>query len=199
MLPTFPRAERQFRAGIERWMRELMPLEEPLLTDVRSSRQHEGKSALLTRDDGSEHPIEYRDMGAAAQMSIEDIKNGNVGRVYEVASQMAKEMAGNQVKHMLQRIADATHEVGNVVTASDGQLTKEGFLEMMAKVRTDFDPKSLQPVGQRFVIHPSQVPRVMALMAEWEQDREFVAAVNRLKEAQIEEWRARENNRQLAD
>lgn len=63
----------------------------------------------------------------------------------------------------------------------------------------EFDPATLQPKGLMFVVHPTQAERFMKLAAEWENDPEFQAEHKRIREKKIEEWRARENRRQLVD
>src|SRR5438876_9125005 len=60
MFPDFPRAKERLQRLLIIWIQRQVPRAEPLIADVRSFRQHEGKAALLKRADASSDGIDYK-------------------------------------------------------------------------------------------------------------------------------------------
>lgn len=198
MLPDYPDAKNRARRLLIKLMQEQVPQHEPLLAGIKHSRVHEGRSAVLTRQDKSIDDIEFRSAGAEVSLTREQMRRGTVDELLEHVSSMAAQLAGQQVQLMFEKVSKAVEEVGNVVSASELG-TKEAFLEMQRKLEVDFDPETLEPKNLVIVLHPSQVQSFKAQAEEWEKDPTFVAEMNQIREQQIEAWRARENSRKLVD
>lgn len=111
---------------------------------------------------------------------------------------MAEQFAEQQAKLMFTRISEAVEQVGNVVSAGDRGLN-EAFLDMQRRLDVDFDPDTLEPKNQVLVIHPDEADKFMSEAAKWEKDPDFVAEMEKIRQQQIEAWRARENHRKLVD
>lgn len=198
MLPDYPDTKNRARRLLIKLIQEQMPQHEPLLAGIKHSRVHEGRSAVLTRQDESIDDIEFRSAGAEVSLTREQMRRVTVDELLEHVSSMAAQLAGQQVQLMFEKVSKAVEEVGNVVSASELG-TKEAFLEMQRKLEVDFDPETLEPKNLVIVLHPSQVQSFKAQAEEWEKDPAFVAEMDRIREQQIEAWRARENSRKLVD
>jgi hypothetical protein len=198
MLPDFPLAKDAFHRGLLHWTKEQMLLREPILREISPVRQHEGQTSRLTRADGSSRDMGFEVFSHEAQIIGEDIRQGRVDRVYEMADEVATAIAGRQVALLLERVGEAANEVGNVIKGT-GEITQEQFLQLLARVRTEFDPATLEPTGQCFVVDPETGRRLAARVKEWEADPSFVEQFNASRRLQLEAWRAREDSRKLVD
>lgn len=198
MLPDFPAVKEHARRLFLRAVRDRIPEHAPLLRGIRRSRIHEGRSARLTRQDTSTDEIEFQAASAELEMTREQMRRITVEQLLDHVSSMAEQFARQEVQLMFTRISEAVEQVGNSVSAAELGV-KEGFLEMQRRLEVDFDPETLQPKNLVLVMHPSQVERFKVQAEEWEQDPKFVAEMEKIRQQQLEAWRARENRRKLVD
>lgn len=198
MFPDFPdvqaAANRFIQAAIERQM----GAESPMLRLTRSFVQHEGKQWLLRRSDGSESHSGFRAMEASAQISKKDLRSFDMQAIVRFIEDMAEQLARQQSELMLTRLSEATEKTGNLIDAR-GELTREIFLELLRKKQTDFDPETLQPSGEVFIIHPDTFEKIEPRLREWENDPDFRAEYDAIMDEKRGEWREREANRELVD
>lgn len=198
MLPDFPAVKNHGRAIFIRTVMHYIPIHEPLLKGIHHSRVHEGRTATLTRADQSQDRIEFQKGSAQLAVPNEQMQSITLEQLMSHASDMARQLAGQQVQMTFERVSQAAENVGNVVSAKELG-AKEAFLEMQRRMHMDFDPESLEPKDLMLVLHPDQIESFKKQAAEWEQDPDFQAELKRIREAKIEEWRARENRRKLVD
>jgi len=170
---------------------------EPILALVSRMRQHEGRNALLTRADDTADPIDYQSATVPIEITREQMRFSTLEDVLERSLGIAQGIAAQQARRMFETIQAVTQKTGNAVDAR--QDPKAAWLELEEKVFTDFDPRTKEPVGQVLVIHPSQASEWKRRSEEWERDPAFVAARERVRQARLEEWRAREDRRKLVD
>jgi hypothetical protein len=198
MLPDFPAVKKRARMLFLRAVRQHIPIHSPILDGIRHTRIHEGSTARLTRADKSTDEIKFQ--GAHAEIAVDraQMRCISLDDLIQHASKMAEQLAEQQTKAMFERLNQAIEAVGNTVSAQELG-AKEAFLEMERKIQMDFDPVTLEPKGLALVLHPDQVESMKAQADEWSRDPEFVAERKRIRQAKLEEWRARENRRTLAD
>lgn len=198
-LPDFPRVKATARRLLLRAVRDGMSAEEPLLDGIRSTRVHEGKAATLTRADASTDAIEFRAGTATLTIPHEQMRRVTVAQLAEHVRDMARQFADQQTALLLERVSEAAESVGNTISAADIG-AKAAFLEMERRRHVDFDPDTLEPTGNFvMVVHPSQAETWKAQWEHWQRDPEFTAELGRIRQEQVEAWRAREARRRLAD
>jgi hypothetical protein len=198
MLPDFPEVKSFARRTFIRAIRQCIPQHEPLLAGIRHSQVHEGSSARLTRLDESTDQIEFQAAHANLEITRDQMRRITVDQLLEHVSHLAEQFAEQQARLMFTRISEAAEQVGNAVSAAELGM-KEAFLEIQRRLEVDFYPDTLEPKNQVLVMHPDQVEKFMAETDKWEKDTEFVAEMGRIRQQQIEAWRARENRRKLVD
>lgn len=198
MLPDFPEVKKHAGTLFLRAVTRQIPVHEPILRGIRHTRVHEGCTAMLTRADQSTDKIEFQKASAELSVSRDQMRRITVEQLMEHAAHMAEQFAGQQVQLMIARLSEAIDAVGNAVSAKEIG-AKEAFLEMERRIQMEFDPETLQPKNLVFLLHPDQVETFKAQAEEWEKDPEFVAERKRIRQRKLEEWRARENRRKLAD
>lgn len=198
MLPDFPEAKNLARRFFLRAVRNRIPQHEPLLREIRHTRIHEGRSGLLTRQDESTDEIHFEQLTAELDLSREQMRRITVDELLNHVSKLAEQLAEQQARLMFAKISEAAEGVGNSVSAAELG-TKRSFLELQRRLQVDFDPETLEPKNLILVMHPDQVERFVAEAKEWENDSAFAEEMGRIRQQQIEDWRARENRRTLVD
>jgi hypothetical protein len=198
VLPDFVRVKRRTERQLLRWLEEQIPELTPLVKGVQRFRQHEGRLGRIVRSDESEGVLNYPKAEFQLEVSREDIRSGDIGRIQAKVLDLAKRIGEHQAKEMLKVAGEAADAAGNVVNAGGGELTKEHLLELFRRVHMDFDPNTLKPLpGAVFVMHPDMAEKIMPKAKAWEQDPAFNAEYERIMQQKREEWRAREANRKL--
>ena len=197
MLPDFAKAKARAERDLLRAVEQDVPNVGPLLKGVAKFRQHEGRGSHLTRADNSTSTINYQRFEFSFTLSREELKQFDLPVVRQKLVDLARQMAEEQTKRMLEVVKEAADEVGNVVHAG-GELTQDKFLDIFRKVEMDFDPKTLKLLpGFTFVMHPEMATKVVPKVQEWENDPEFNAKYEHIMATKRGEWRDREARRKL--
>lgn len=89
-------------------------------------------------------------------------------------------------------------ELGNVVQATGGVFSLDDYLEMIGKMRIDFDDEG-QPIFPLRIAHPQTATIIESKLQEWLRDAESRKRTECLIQAKKQEWYDRESNRKLVD
>lgn len=152
----------------------------------------------MTRADATSANIDFQKATAELSISREQMRRITAEQLVEHIASLSRQFAEHQARLLFSRVSEAVEEVGNSVSATELG-AKEAFLEMNRRLEVTFDPETLEPKNQVIVLHPSQVASFKAQVDQWQQDPEFVEEMNRIRQQQIEAWRAREDSRKLVD
>jgi hypothetical protein len=198
MLPDFPKAKAKGNQVFVKAI-EARLARSPILGQIRHTRQHEGKSSLLRREDMSEATIEYRRGGQTVVTSREEMRVWDPELVVKKVEEIANGLEEQQTRALFEELERATQATGNVVNVQAKGLQKEHFLEIQRKIIQGFDPETGEPTGGMMVVHPDTLPAIQKAMEEWGKDEEFQKELKRIQGEKREEWRAREASRKLVD
>jgi hypothetical protein len=198
MLPDFPEAKSRARRTFTESVRRRITEHAPLLSQIAHHRVHEGKTTRLTRGDRSEDRIEFQEARAELEIPREQMRSITIEELLQHITVMAEQFAGQHMNLMFTRLNEAVESVGNSVSAAELG-NRDAFLEAQRRLEVDFDPETLEPKNQTLVLHPDQVESFMAQAREWEADPSFLEEFDCIRKQQLEDWRARENCRQLVD
>ena len=132
MLPDFKRVKDYANRSLLQWAHRQVPAAAPLLQEVSTFRQHEGKDFSVVRQDRSENSTSYRSVQVELPMKREEMKNCDLSAIQQKLVEAANQIGRAQTQHMLEAAGKAADSVGNVVHA-DGELTPEKFLDMFRK------------------------------------------------------------------
>lgn len=199
MLPDYPELKAKASARLIQFVRAQVPQIAPLLREISSYAQHEGKHGHLTRADKSTDTVSFPGTQIRITISQEEMRVFDIGALRAHLISMAEQMAEYQMTMMLSRVGEAAASVGNSI-AVGGELTADHLLEALRRVQTDFDPSTgTRLPGQAWVMHPDQAARLIPKIQEWERDPSIIAELAKIEDIHREEWRAREARRILAD
>lgn len=198
MFPDFPKAKAQARKLLLRHLAQHAN-SSPLLRGIKRFRQHEGDAGELIRDDASRSAIDFKSMSSDFSLDRSEMKAFNWESMRDKLLGVAKEFSASQEKHLLEEVSSAAAEVGNTIDAGGQAFGQEHFLEMIRKMRIEFNPHSGEPIFPTLVVHPDALPKLKEAAVKWEKDPIFNAEHERLLAQKREEWNARESNRKLVD
>jgi hypothetical protein len=198
MLPDFPKAKASASAFILKAIQARIA-ESPILSGIRHTMQHEGKSSSLQREDLSTSRTDFRHSSQTLEYTREEMRTWHPAHVARKVSELAAFFESEQTRALFDVIEQATEESGNTVAAGPDGFTKEAFLEMQRKLLYSFDATTGEPTGGKVILHPDSAPAFEKALAEWESDEQFMKALTAIQDEKREEWRAREASRKLAD
>lgn len=198
MFPEFPKVHAGAARAMNAAVRHQIVVASPILGQVHRFHQHEGGDWDLRRADGSEDRSGYQLSEASASVTREALRSGDHEAITRMVVEMAEEMAKQQSQYVFARISEAVEAVGNSVHAG-GDFQPEHLLEVLRRKEMSFDPVTLEPTGEFFVVHPDTFKKIEPKLREWEKDPAFRAAHDALMEEKRREWREREASRKLVD
>lgn len=168
----------------------------PLLREISSFQQHEGKVASYQQQSGEIEAIDYRKLSVRMALPT---KPGRGHSLQEILAEMAKggaEFGAKMQASVLKQIEEATTEVGNVVTIKNGVITPESFIEMIQKVEIDFDENGRS--HSSWFLPPAMAAELGKQYDAWQQDPQLMAKLAEVELTKKDQFRAREANRRLA-
>lgn len=198
MLPDFPSVKAHLGVALIRWTQEQVPQIAPLLGQIGSFHQHEGKRGHLSRADKSSDEMKYEPHRFEFVLTREEMRKTDLPGLFEKLRKLAEQIADAQSTLMYTRISEAVEPIGNTVDAG-GDFQPKHFFEMLSKIQMEFDPATGKPTGHVFSMHPDTAAKVIPKLQAWEQDPAFKEEYERILETKREEWRDREDRRKLVD
>lgn len=198
MLPVFPRARKAMRDAFSKELFQAMWNVSPILKQIRTRPQAEGKEASYERDGGEIIQIEYKKQIVEQTSRVEDARGFPPEEFLEFAADLGREMGNKMLADILENVGKAATEVGNVVDFEGQGLTFEKFLDMTANVHTEFDDFG-RPDVKTFVGSPEACRDYTKKLQEWTADPEKRAAIEEVIEQHRKAFLEREAGRRMVD
>jgi len=196
MLPDFPEIKRKLKLDFNKALSNKVELD-PLLSNIRKSKKHEGQSLTTKTFDGHFDKTSYKKIGSEFKIKIDDIiengYNAYETHINEIADDIKKQESGI----IYAKLNEVTSKAGNVV-ASNKPLSPEIIFQALKKMAIDFNDDGT-PRNLTFVMHPDQWGKIKDLIPTWERDPEYNRQYNEILEIKRKEWDDRESNRKLVD
>jgi predicted lipoprotein len=139
MLPIFPKARKAMQDTYSKELFRAMWDVSPLLKEIRTRPQSEGREASYERGDGKIVEIDYKLRGVQRTWQSKDAEGLTPEEFLESAADIGREMGEKMLADILSSVSEAAQEVGNVVNCEGKGMTFEKFLAMLANVHTEFD------------------------------------------------------------
>lgn len=197
MLPDFPKLKSEIHARLLAKIRHRVDSADPVVSQVKRFRQHEGREMRYERIDAPPVQNGPEEIGAKFQILLSEVLDLTGAKLDAKIDEMAQDLSKQQAAMFFRRVQETCDEVGNSVDAGGQPLTAERLLEMLSKVQLDFGPDG-KPKGQ-FVIHPDMAPALRKAGEDLERDPELKRRYEDIERRQREEWASRESNRKLVD
>jgi hypothetical protein len=198
MLPVFPKA----RAAMQKVSGDEMFAGMwgvcPLLKQIRVRPQTEGREASYQREDGKVVEMQYNLRRVERGVKVEDAKGLSPEEFLEFYSNAGRELGNMMMADLLKGVGDAAEEVGNVIGLEGKGLTFEKYLEMTAKIYTEFDDYGC-PRPKSVVLPPELLQKFQKDIREWAADPMKRAAIEEVMQRHRKKFNEIEAGRRMVD
>jgi len=196
MLPQFTKTKALVDEMATEAMFDAMYRAGPLLLEIDSYQQREGRNASFQKTSGEIEKIDFK------KASVEMVSPTKPGRGESLEDLLAvlvrggTDMGAKIQQSIVCGIEAATEKVGNVITIKNGVITPEAFFEMMEKVEIDFDEHGQS--RSSWFLPPDMAADLYKSYQTWQQDPQLKAKLAELERKKKDQFRAREATRRLA-
>lgn len=198
MLPDYPETKRELFKQIEAQAHSGVE-HDPLLSQIRRFKIHEGRVVRIAREDGSVDELRFDDpILAKATFKIEDVRRLGERSVFAAVEKLGADLHEGMAKRLFQTITKAAESVGNVRDAKGAPITAESILEMLDKMEMSFDENGAwnRPT---IITGPGLAEPAKAAYLQLEEDPSLRVRRDAIVNRKREEWRVREARRKLVD
>lgn len=196
MLPQFPKAQKLIEEFANEAMFDAMYEAGPLLLEIRSHQQHEGKDGSFQTNSGQIEQIDFRKTSVAMTSPVKQGRGETLEEILKVMTKGGSDMGRKIQDTILQGVEAATENVGNVIQIRNNEITPEAFLEMMEKVEIDFDEDGRS--RSSWFLPQTIAAELHKSYEAWQEDPILRTKLAALEAKKKEEFRAREVTRRLA-
>lgn len=196
MLPQFTKAKALVAEMANEAMLDAMYEAGPLLLEIGSYHQVEGRHGSFQMTSGEIEKINFTKTSVEMVSPTKPGRGSSLKDLIAVFSKGGADMGAKMQQDILGRIETATEKVGNVVTIKDGEFTPEAFFEMIEKVEIDFDEHGMS--HSSLVLPPEMADGFRKNYQVWQQDPQLKARLAELERKKKEQFHAREASRRLA-
>ncbi len=167
---------------------------EPLLSQIASYIQHEGKGFILRREDGSQDKVDFRRMSGEIQIDLKDIQQKGEVAIDEALRPATKEINEAQRKALFETL----NRTSPSLDAGGRPISAELILEMWESMDFSFDEAGNweRPI---MIMNPIQAPRVKKELERLENEQVLLTRLEELLSRKKRDWDDREAHRKLVD
>src|SRR6266571_7250402 len=115
MLPIFPRSRKAMRDTCKKELFRAMWDVSPILKEMRTRPQAEGKEASYETADGKVVQVDYKLRSVEQHSQLEDAQGFAPEAFLQIATHIGAEMGNKMLADILDTVGRAAKEVGNVV------------------------------------------------------------------------------------
>ncbi|MCC7291844.1 MAG: hypothetical protein IT449_07275 [Phycisphaerales bacterium] len=171
----------------------------PLLRQVRTVQQHEGRKVQYETVEGFQEQVSYENKASTALKVHRDEfpTLDNVGYLKK-AKEMAAELAKQEMGHFFAKADYFIEKAGTTLDAGGKPFDPMMLVEGLEKVDIDFDEQG-RPILPTLVSDPALYAAAAPRLAEAEKSADFQRRWKELMERKRMEWRDREADRKLAE
>ena len=196
MLPDFPKMKEKLKKVIISEMKKAQSRHLGALANAPVSRMFEGDKSIIVRADGSTSDMSPQEIEVELVIDLAEIEGMSHEMILNRINTMAEEMAEKQAKLSYEVIGKAAEEVGNVIDADGKTFSIDMFFQALEKIDRDFDEAG-NPSELAWTVSPKLFPSIAKIIEQAKTDPEIDERFKALMERKREEWRVRENNREL--
>lgn len=195
MLPDFIKARIGLREHLNKFLKERMRFHNSAFQDVPVMVIHEGTgSKTVNADSDFENDMELSRVHAETSVGHDELIE-DPSRVYQMLDEIAKQMAFEQGRMMVQTVSDVTERTGRV-SKRKGDPGPEVILEMYEQMLISFDDNGKANLPGIYCA-PEMVPKLKIALTQLQRDPQCAALFQDLLLRKKREWYDRESNRKL--
>jgi hypothetical protein len=195
MLPDFRKARAGLRLSLNKFLKERTKVHNHAFKDVRVRIIHEGTgSRTINAESNFEHDMDLTSIESSSSVDHDDLINDPT-QVFRMLDDLAKQMAEQQGKLMVQAVSDVTERTGRV-SKRKGKITPETILDVYGELPISFDQDGRADLPTIYCA-PEMVHELQSAGKQLQTDPVFIELFQQLLAKKKQEWHDRENNRKL--
>ena len=196
MLPDFTKLKTDIDSRLRRFLERRMLHHLGPLSEIRRVRFFEGRGRTVIRESGEKESLELFDLSATLSFRDDELPTLTLDDLLQRLDAAAKDMAGQQARHLYKTIEEAATRVGNVVDGKQRTISADLLLQGLLRIQIEFDRRGL-PVMPSFYCHPDLESAIQLAREELERNPGLREELKQLLILKKEEWRVREASRRL--
>ena len=197
MLPDIPKTKTEISNLLMTALKRRVEADHPILTQIRSITQHEGRAHEYEQIGFGKVLDTYREIEVPVTIALDDIPHLVGERLTQKLSELSDEMGKQQMQMFFHTLDETIEKAGNKVQGDGGPITADKLLQMMEMTQVDFDRRG-RPTST-FVMHPEMMATAKKIDEQIKNDPELKARADAIQRKHYESWLARESNRKLVD
>jgi metal-dependent amidase/aminoacylase/carboxypeptidase family protein len=199
LLPDYPKLKARLTEIYRERVRRVHDQHLGIFSAVPPAIMHEGRTHVLTREDGSSDEMEPKRVQAGAELRLDfrEVEKLEAKDVWKVLDTIAEGLAKEKFQTLLTAIDEAATKVGNVTTLGTSAL--EQFFEATEKRWIEFDADG-NPAPVQFLAGSEATARKLRdAMKQIETDPDLRRQYETIIEKKRQQWRDREAARKLVE
>jgi hypothetical protein len=193
MLPDFPESKREIHKKLVQLTERLEREKAPLLAQIKSFAQHEGKVHSYDRIGAKPVSEGYEELKVPLTITFSEVPDLVGDRLLAKIDAMATVLATTRMEMFRRKFDEVTREVGNALDAKGAPFTQDMFFRMLERVDMEFGPDN-QPTTTWHT-----TPELTKVYESWQTDPSFRARYEEILDRKRDAWRDRESDRKLVD
>lgn len=195
MLPNFTKATEGMKVHLNEFLKKRIKIHNPSFRDVSVRLIHEGTgTTTINAENNFNHEMDLQAFQASTTVTHDELIN-NPEKVYEMLDILAKQIADQEARMMLQTVSDVTEKTGQV-SKRKGEVTPEVILDMFNKMLISFNGNG-EPEMPAIHAGPHMIAEIKAAMMKIQNVPVYKQQFDDLILRKKQDWYDRESNRKL--
>lgn len=186
MLPDFPKIKERLQTEFTRFV-DNMVRQEPLLSQIKRERHHEGNQMEIVTINGKEQKSSYKEISTGFSIKPEDVIKQGIKPFFENIQHIVEEMQKQQTALILSSLSEQLEKAGQTVNGKGKPFDFEIFLKVLGKIAIDFDDEG-KPHLPSMVVSPDMAAKIKEELPKWEKNPDYHRRFEELIELKRKEW-----------
>ncbi len=199
MFPDFPELKKTVLEQAHATMRRMVHEKHPVLAEIKSYTQHEGRSMRYEQVGYGEKQEDLTAASFPIEITFDEVPSLIGDKLSEKMAKLADAVGEHQMNLLLTKHNEATEMTGNRIDARGRPMNGDLLLQMMETMPMDFDSAGNILPTTTLLTHSAMAPSYQAAIKEIENDPELQSRHRADVNRQYNDWLDRENNRKLVD
>ena len=199
VLPDFPDLKKLIMQEASARIRELIHQHHPILAEIKSRTQYEGRSMRYEQVGYGEKQENLQMHSFPVEIRFDEVPTLTGEKLDAKLEGLARIVGEHQMKALMAKHEEATEMTGNRINAHGRVMDGALLLDLIEAMPAEFDREGNILSTSKFLTHPSMMDTYRAAIREIENDITLKSRQRDILAKQYAEWVDRENSRELAD
>jgi hypothetical protein len=199
VLPDFPELKKEILRDSSAKIRKLIHEHHPILADIKTRTQHEGRSMRYEQVGYGEKQEDLQAQSFPIEITLDEVPTLGGNKLTAKLEGLARAVGEHQMKLLMAKHEEATEMTGNRIDLQGRPMGGAILLEIIETMPVDFDATGNILPTNKFLTHPDMMPTYRAAIQEIENDPGLQSRQRAVNAKQYNDWVDREDRRKLVD